>query len=151
VTRALIVVGLSLLACAGLAACEPEARPGPDRITAAVRRADRALSRQQARGKALFDRHCAICHGAGGAGDGFNASRLQVIPPPMRYIVKRFVGRQLRRAVEGGSLAVGRSSLCPPWGATLKKHGVDAVLSYLPRLARPERGAVSTENAKRPR
>ena len=149
--RSMIPLTAILLAGVGLCACDRRERPRPDRVTAAVRLSDRGLSRTQARGKALYDRHCTICHGASGQGDGFNASRLEVKPPPMRYIVKRFVGLQRRRAVEGGSLAIGRSSLCPPWGATLKKHGVDAVLSYLPRLARPKRSSRSTVNAKRPR
>lgn len=51
-----------------------------------------ALAQDAARGAVLYDRHCAVCHGPGFAGDGPMAEVLLVPPPDLARIAARHDG-----------------------------------------------------------
>lgn len=65
-------LGLLALAAAGEGVLERESSPGPD----------------IARGRALYERHCSVCHGAEGRGDGEAAYLLH--PAPRNFASGRF-------------------------------------------------------------
>jgi mono/diheme cytochrome c family protein len=95
------------------------------------------LTRRQTDGKAVFGHYCVTCHGDNGQGDGQNAYNLAPPPPDFRTSLKGHPESYWRQIIEGGSSAVGRSPLCPPFGRTLAAKQVDALLDYLGALAKP--------------
>lgn len=121
-----------------LVACGPRVPSGRDAMEEALR--DGTLTASEARGKRLFAARCAACHGASGRGDGPNASRLSPVPPDMSQTLSTLPAADRRRIVVEGTAAVGRSALCPPHGATLRREEVDALMAWLEVAARPVAG-----------
>ena len=89
-------------------------------------------------GKKTFDWYCAGCHGATGAGDGFNAFNLDPHPRDLSdpAFQKTKTNDDLADVVRRGGAGVGLSALMPPWGHTLNPRQVDAVVVYLRTLRR---------------
>jgi mono/diheme cytochrome c family protein len=98
---------------------------------------EEGLSRQQTQGKRLFIHYCATCHGDRGEGDGQNAYNLNPAPPNFSQVLKANPPTYWRQIIEGGTAAIGRSPLCPPWSRELKGVQIDAIVSYLKVLAAP--------------
>lgn len=98
---------------------------------------EEGLTRIQTDGKRLFAHYCATCHGESGAGDGQNAFNLDPPPPDFQASLAQHPPSYRRQIIEGGTAAVGRSQLCPPWGRNLSASEIDALLAYLEVLARP--------------
>ena len=109
--------------------------PGKDAVQEAFR--DDALSAQEARGHRVFLQRCATCHGPQGRGDGQNAYNLQPPPPDFQESLAKLPVADRRKVIEGGTAALGRSPLCPPWGRSLGPDDVDALLAWLEAAARP--------------
>ena len=118
-----------------LVGCRARPAPGKDAVQEAFR--DDALSAQEARGHRVFRQRCATCHGPQGRGDGQNAYNLQPPPPDFQESLARLSVADRRRVIEGGSAALGRSTLCPPWGRSLGPDDVAAILAWLEAAARP--------------
>ena len=55
----------------------------PRKEFALPRKHDTLLSRDEKRGRALYEYYCALCHGKQGNADGFNATNLKT--PPARH------------------------------------------------------------------
>ena len=72
-----------------------------------------------ARGAALFSKYCALCHGAGGAGDG-RAARVQKVPPADLTVSTRARSYKLQ-IVRNGGAEMGRSSSMPAWREVLSE------------------------------
>ncbi|GMV44511.1 MAG: hypothetical protein AMXMBFR64_62270 [Myxococcales bacterium] len=125
------VVALAMVA----AGCGEPPWAAPPAPTGLVDGALAASPRQP--GAATWQRHCAICHGASGAGDGFNASLLAVPPPTAAVLAAR--GEGLAAAIGEGSAARGASPLCPPWAGVLDRTEVAEVVEHVRRLADPAR------------
>lgn len=98
---------------------------------------EEGLTRTQTDGKRLFAHYCGTCHGAGGRGDGQNAYNLEPKPPDFQQALSKHPASYRRQVIEGGTAAVGRSALCPPWGRHLSAAQIDALLAYLDALAKP--------------
>jgi mono/diheme cytochrome c family protein len=132
-----LLVGVVFLASAACHRQPPLARTEP--LLDVFRSQARAegLSRVETDGKRLFAHYCATCHGDAGQGDGQNAYNLDPQPPDFSQSLKAHPSSYWRQIVEGGSAAVGRSPLCPPWGHTLEGEEIDAILAYLAVLAQP--------------
>jgi len=94
------------------------------------------LNYEQANGQKLFEHYCAVCHGASGEGDGFNAFNLNPKPRNLadRESMRRFSDRQLLAAISLGGLERGKSNLMPPWGNTLNERQVRYLVAYLRTL-----------------
>jgi mono/diheme cytochrome c family protein len=134
---AVVVNGLLLSSLMG---CRGRTRPAQAEPLGDVFRRhaqEEGLSRVQTEGKRLFARYCATCHGDAGQGDGQNAYNLDPVPPDFQQSLKAHPSSYWRQIIEGGSGAVGRSSLCPPWGRTLSGDDVAALVAYLETLSRP--------------
>lgn len=120
--------------------------PARDAVQEAFREGE--LSAQEARGHRVFRQRCATCHGPEGRGDGQNAYNLQPPPPDFQQSLAKLSPEDRRKVVEGGTAALGRSPLCPPWGRSLDPDDVDAVLAWLEVASRPV--APASDEAPRP-
>ncbi|MBI4888463.1 MAG: cytochrome c [Acidobacteria bacterium] len=98
---------------------------------------EEGLSRIETDGKRLFVHYCVTCHGETGEGDGQNASTLAPAPPDFRASLPVHQPAYWKQIIEAGSVAVGRSPLCPPWGRTLPSDDITALVAYLGVLSRP--------------
>ncbi len=136
VVAAVVASGL-LFACAG---CRGRTRPThsePLIDTFRKHAQEEGLTRVQTHGKRLFAHYCATCHGDAGRGDGQNAYNLDPAPPDFGQSLKQHPQSHWRQIIEGGSSAVGRSPLCPPWGRSLTATEIDALVDFLEALATP--------------
>ena len=90
------------------------------------------------RGRALYDAHCAVCHGAAGKGDGPGA---RVVHQPMRDFsdpaaMQPVTDRFLFEITKKGSSQFGRSNAMPAWGMKLSDTDIHDVVAYIRSLAR---------------
>ena len=90
-----------------------------------------------ARGAAVFSKYCALCHGAGGVGDG-RAASLQKVPPANLTISTRGRSYKMQIVREGGA-ALGRSSSMPAWRDVLTDEEIADVVEYV-QLLNPRNG-----------
>jgi mono/diheme cytochrome c family protein len=138
VKHAIALLGSGLLLA--LAGCRGQARAAQGAPLLDVFRKhaqEEGLTRVQTQGKRLFSHYCVTCHGEASHGDGQNAYNLDPKPPDFAASLKGHPEAYWRQIIEGGSSAVGRSPLCPPWGRTLTPTEIDALMAYLGVLATP--------------
>ena len=133
--RPVVASLLLLMVALAVAGCRGTPAPAKDALQEAFK--DDALSAQAARGHRVFLQRCATCHGPQGRGDGQNAYNLQPPPPDFQESLAKLPLGDRRKVIEGGTAALGRSPLCPPWGRTLAADDVDALLAWLETAARP--------------
>lgn len=83
-----------------------------------------------------FNHYCSACHGIAGKGDGrYYATSLT--PKPADLTAKRISERgdeYLFKWISRGSVAMGRSNLCPPWGRTIQENHIRGIIVYLRTL-----------------
>lgn len=88
-------------------------------------------------GRALFEAHCAICHGPAGKGDGPGAKVIRQKmtdfsdPAAMHQVNDRF----LFEIIQKGGSQFGRSNAMPAWGMKLTDGQIRAVVAYIRSLA----------------
>ena len=129
------IAGCTLAASA--ADCSRQSTPPGNPIAVAGRSIEQAgLGRTAADGRRRYLTYCAPCHGDEGSGDGQNASRLAPRPTDLRGAATRLSAADIRRIVDAGTAAAGRSPLCPPHGRTLGPDAVDAIVTYVETLRR---------------
>lgn len=91
------------------------------------------------KGKALYARNCAACHGESGRGDGPAAATLPV--KPRDHTDGKYMNQlgddDLRKIVQEGGAAVGKSPVMPPWKAILKRQDLDHLIAFLRSIAQP--------------
>ena len=121
---------------AGCRRASPPAPPDPLGDVFRKQAQEEGLSRAATEGRRLFAHYCATCHGERGQGDGQNAYNLDPAPPDFQRSLGTHAPSYWRQVVEGGSAAVGRSPLCPPWGRALAGGEIDALVAYLGVLGR---------------
>ena len=94
------------------------------------------LNYEQSNGQKLFAHYCAVCHGASGEGDGFNAFNLNPKPRDLsdRATMQRFSDQQLFLVISQGGAERGKSNLMPPWGHTLNERQIRYLLAYIRTL-----------------
>lgn len=97
----------------------------------AVKKIDSGLNIVQAKGKKLYKQYCTICHGEEGRGNGFNAFNLNPRPADLTRVCEEKESEYIIKVVTEGTKAVGKSSLCPPYGRTIQKEGIYAIILYL--------------------
>lgn len=95
------------------------------------------LTYEQRKGQRVFTRYCAVCHGAEGAGDGFNAYNLNPRPRDLSDAqFQRAVSDEwLAEVIAQGGRGVNRSPLMPAWGHTLTRGQVREVVAFIRTLS----------------
>lgn len=135
----LFLLSLSLVDCSSnRGGSKPQARKdsvtSPD-STAPAPSATSAMTMtyEQRQGRFIYEKYCAICHGAEGRGDGFNAFNLN--PKPRNFTDKKYLGastdEKLIETIGGGGRAVNKSSLMPTWGGRLTRREIEDVVAYV--------------------
>ena len=127
---------LSLPALALATGCRPAPKDPPANAVQEAFR-ENGLTARQSHGKRVFGQRCATCHGAEGRGDGQNAYNLKPPPPDFQESLGQLSVDDRRAVIEGGTAALGRSALCPPWGRTLGGDEVEALLAYMEVMEQP--------------
>lgn len=88
------------------------------------------------RGRRIFDRHCAVCHGASGWGDGPQAVRLNTLPAnfhnPLSFLKS---DEDLLRTIEHGVVYSPMHS----WRGRLSDAEMQDVLAYIRQLSQEGR------------
>jgi mono/diheme cytochrome c family protein len=84
----------------------------------------------------LYARFCAPCHGAGGGGDGFNASALPVRPAAhsSKTSMSTRSDDALFDTIFSGGYIMSRSNFMPPFGATLTRDQIRGLVKYIRSL-----------------
>jgi mono/diheme cytochrome c family protein len=109
-----------------------------DSTGAAIAQSPFALTYEQRQGKILFDKYCAICHGAEGKGDGFNAFNLDPRPKDLseKHYMDAFTDAMLYQTISQGGKGTNKSVLMPGWGGTLNKQQITYLIAYVRILYR---------------
>lgn len=98
------------------------------------------------RGMRLFHHYCVVCHGDGGAGDGFNAYNLD--PRPRDLTDATYQGaisdETLKEVVTQGGRGMNKSILMPAYGRTLSGDQIADLVAYLRTLAGAEKSEETT-------
>jgi mono/diheme cytochrome c family protein len=82
-----------------------------------------------ARGKAVFQQNCMICHGAKGHGDGPAAGGLAT--RPANYSERTSSEERQLKIITNGGASEKLSPIMPAWGDTLSEQEIRDVLSYV--------------------
>ena len=102
-----------------------------------VASAPAASAGDSAKGKAIFSKSCAGCHGESGKADGTASASLNPKPKDLSdkaYNAKLDDG-YLHNVITKGGPAVGKAPMMPPFGQ-LKPQDVDDVVAYIRSLAK---------------
>jgi len=91
-----------------------------------------------AKGKEIFAKSCASCHGATAKGDGAAAAALN--PKPKDLTDKAYMSKlddtYMGNIIAKGGPAVGKSPLMPPFGSPLKDQDIRDVIAFIRSLAK---------------
>ena len=91
-----------------------------------------------AKGKDLYAKQCAGCHGPAGKGDGPAAGAIN--PKPTDFTNKAYMtglkDQYLFDLIQKGGAAAGKSPLMTPFGSKLKDGDIQDVIAYVRSLAK---------------
>ena len=98
-----------------------------------------AAPARAADGEQLYKFYCAQCHGLQGKGDGPNVTKDFPVDP--RNFTKademnKLSDADIRNVVMDGGPVADKSPMMPPWGKTLSKAEVDALVKHLRNLCK---------------
>lgn len=84
----------------------------------------------------LYARHCAACHGDQGRGDGWNAAALPVPPAALADPARMSAlsDDRLFDTIFAGGYVMARSHLMPPYGRTLGREEIWALVRHIRTL-----------------
>lgn len=89
-------------------------------------------------GKRLFTQYCGVCHGDAGDGSG-QYYGFSLKPSPANFTDKAFMktlsDESIYKVISEGSVSVGKSKMCPPWGKTLNREEIDFLVDYVKTFA----------------
>ena len=109
-----------------------------DPLSAALSGVARGLNNTQLAGKAYYVQYCMVCHGEEGKGDGFNAFNLDPRPKDLTNVTKFVSNESFCKAVADGARSNDGKILCPPWGRTLDKDKIAAIVDYIRTLGKSQ-------------
>lgn len=97
------------------------------------------LNYQQAQGKRVFYRNCVWCHADATPAGPSNRSNLTPAPPLMNdgETFNSLSDEFLENTITLGGSAMGKSAMMPPWGRTLTRDEIVAVIAYVRAIAQP--------------
>lgn len=91
---------------------------------------------EQRLGKRMFNLYCAVCHGALGEGDGFNAYNLD--PRPHSFADSTYMAAlsdaTLTEIISRGGRGMNKSVLMPAYKATLSADQIKSLVRYIRTL-----------------
>lgn len=132
ITVLLAVFFLSLMLCTFVSATEAPAEAAAE----TVEEAKPKLTVSRELGEVTYKHYCTPCHGEKGDGNGFNAGSLLV--KPANHTDAKFMSERndakLFDTINLGGVEVAKSTLMPPWGATLGDEKIKSVILYLREL-----------------
>jgi len=100
--------------------------------------ADFQLNGDAERGKAVYAKHCALCHGA--TGDGKSKMAASLKPKPADFTDKALTGKrsdwELYLAVRDGGPAIGLTKAMFAWKALLPDQEIRDSVAYVRSLGR---------------
>ena len=85
-----------------------------------------------ARGKNIFERNCAVCHGPGGRGDGVAAASLPARPKDLSRLAPPPI---FPDGVIAYRIANGKNLLMPAWNAMLSNNDVWDLINFIRSLS----------------
>ncbi len=88
-------------------------------------------------GRRLFIHYCSPCHGESGDGFGqYFAYGLEPKPPDFTSpdFLKKRSDKILFLTISEGTISLGKSNLCPPWGKTFRKEEINIIVDYVKNL-----------------
>ena len=87
----------------------------------------------QREGKRLFEHYCAVCHGVGGAGDGFNSYNLDPKPNSFRDSVymSNLSDLNLQQIITLGGQSMNKSTLMPAYSHTLTEIQIERLIKFI--------------------
>ena len=136
-----LALALALPACSGgdEPASSPTPAPAPQPKPAAAKPpkpAAEAATPDSKQGAVLYATFCAVCHGAGGGGDGALAASLNPRPAAHndRAIMDAMTDEDLFKVIKLGGTAVGKSAAMAPWGGTLTDPQIRDVIAFMRTL-----------------
>ena len=131
--RRFIPIGLALLAGSALALAQAQTQ-----VKLPPEPAGFQLGGDAERGKAVFAKSCAICHGAAGDGKGKVAETMN--PRPINFQDAQYMARrsdwELYLAVRDGGKAVGLSPKMFAWKGLIPDQSIHDAVAYIRTLAR---------------
>ena len=112
---------------------------GPAARPAAGQPADSSTSAASHPGRAVYEKHCATCHGPTGAADGPGAAALPIKPPPLTdgRLLNPLTDDFLTTIVRDGAAAVGLAPQMPGFGRLLTEREIRDVIAYVRTMAQP--------------
>ncbi|MBU0558143.1 MAG: cytochrome c [Bacteroidetes bacterium] len=87
----------------------------------------------QRKGKRLFEHYCSVCHGVGGAGDGFNSYNLDPKPKSFRDSVymSNLSDANLLQIITLGGQSTNKSTLMPAYSHTLSEIQIERLVKFI--------------------
>ncbi len=125
-----IILASTLLVLASAGGLYITLRPAREAVAPAAGRSD---------ARALYQMHCAVCHGGSGKGDGPGAAIARQRMPDftnaaaMQQVSDTF----LAEIIEKGGSQFGRSNAMPAWSMKLSGAEIEALVRYIRSLANP--------------
>jgi len=112
---------------------------GPAARPAAGQPAGSSTSAASHPGRAVYEKHCATCHGPTGATDGPGAAALPIKPPPLTdgRLLNPLTDDFLTTIVRDGAAAVGLAPQMPGFGRLLTEREIRDVIAYVRTMAQP--------------
>lgn len=97
-----------------------------------------ASAGDSAKGKTIFSKSCAGCHGESGKADGSASAALNPKPKDLsdKAYNTKLDNTYLHDIIAKGGPAVGKAAMMPQFGSQLKEQDVNDVVAYIRSLAR---------------
>ncbi len=97
------------------------------------------LNYQQAQGKRVFYADCVWCHADSTPAGPSNRSNLNPTPALASdgTVLNALSDEFLQNIITLGGSAMGKSAMMPPWGATLTREEILALVSFIRAIAQP--------------
>jgi mono/diheme cytochrome c family protein len=81
--------------------------------------------------KQLYDKHCVMCHGPSGKGDGPAGKMLKPPPAELATAIKGKADADIAKVIKEGGKAVGKSAAMLAFGNKLKEDEIRSVVEYV--------------------